>query len=351
MTAPISHSPNRMDAMALYNLTVLPNSERIDQVCGTLQPRTSKAGKMWLLLPLVFCVFVSLPTTAQTPIGMPLPGFHVENGVTYTGNTPILASWAVQDSSNMMCEAMCAGNPNCKAYTYVRANGYTRNTPPVCYLFSGYGPKTNNSCCISGTKGGAPPPPPLPQIAFAGRWLFRGVSGQNALIEDLGNGRLKITTEKGLAGGGSVESGASFLFSPPYSATIRGVVTPDGSRINWSNGEFWTRQPVQATIDKPLPPINSGTATCANVKGPWYVEGNQSGLHFWMDEPGEPGTWQFGGGEANRAWPEHNDRWGTWQCVATNTYRLTRRNGVFFTEVTLGADGKFHAKDGMVARR
>jgi hypothetical protein len=253
--------------MALHDLAVLPGFEQNDPVRGTYNRR-----RMTFPFSVILCFLALCPAGAQDRSGAEQPGFAVEYEVTYTGNTPILRHFGVQDSTKRSCQAACAGDPNCTAYTYVKANGYTPNTPPVCYLFSGYGPRSYSNCCVTGTKQAQtkqPVPPP-----------------------------------------------------PPY------VKTPPPGQV--------TRPP--------------GAPTCVSVKGAWYAEGNHNGLHFFMDELNAPGTWQFGGGEVVRTWPDHNDRWGTWQCVATNTYRLNRRNGTFYTEVALGADGKLHAKDGITFR-
>ncbi len=50
------------------------------------------------------------------------------------------------------CQADCAANPNCKAFTLIRAGAYNPQDPPMCYLLSKFTGSTPHSCCISGIK-------------------------------------------------------------------------------------------------------------------------------------------------------------------------------------------------------
>lgn len=50
------------------------------------------------------------------------------------------------------CQADCAANPNCKAFTLIRAAAYNPQDPPMCYLLSKVTGSTPHSCCISGIK-------------------------------------------------------------------------------------------------------------------------------------------------------------------------------------------------------
>jgi hypothetical protein len=55
-------------------------------------------------------------------------------------------------TSTEKCEADCEGNPNCKAYTYIRAGHYNPTDPPMCYLMSAAYDFTPSPCCISAIK-------------------------------------------------------------------------------------------------------------------------------------------------------------------------------------------------------
>lgn len=50
------------------------------------------------------------------------------------------------------CQADCAANPNCKAFTLIRAGAYNPQDPPMCYLLSKVTGSVNHSCCISGIR-------------------------------------------------------------------------------------------------------------------------------------------------------------------------------------------------------
>lgn len=56
------------------------------------------------------------------------------------------------------CQAACAADPACRAWTYVKP-GTTQGPRPRCWLKSGVPPARPAPCCISGVKG-APPPGP-----------------------------------------------------------------------------------------------------------------------------------------------------------------------------------------------
>ncbi len=50
------------------------------------------------------------------------------------------------------CQADCAANLNCKAFTLIRAAAYNPQDPPMCYLMSKVTSSTPHSCCISGIR-------------------------------------------------------------------------------------------------------------------------------------------------------------------------------------------------------
>jgi PAN domain len=51
-----------------------------------------------------------------------------------------------------LCRAECAGNPQCRAWTYVRPNTI-QGPQPRCWLKKSIPQANQNTCCISGTKG------------------------------------------------------------------------------------------------------------------------------------------------------------------------------------------------------
>jgi hypothetical protein len=63
-----------------------------------------------------------------------------ENLTYYRGTTP------------EQCQADCAANPKCKAFTLIRAGAYNASDPPMCYLASKVTGVVTHSCCISGIK-------------------------------------------------------------------------------------------------------------------------------------------------------------------------------------------------------
>jgi hypothetical protein len=59
------------------------------------------------------------------------------------------------------CEAACAREPQCRAWTYVRPNT-VQGPAPRCWLKTGVPAAKSNPCCVSGVKGGGIGPGPTP---------------------------------------------------------------------------------------------------------------------------------------------------------------------------------------------
>jgi hypothetical protein len=58
----------------------------------------------------------------------------------------------------LLCLNACAGEPQCKAWTYVKPNS-TQGFAPRCWLKDTVPARVADACCASGVKGAAPPPP------------------------------------------------------------------------------------------------------------------------------------------------------------------------------------------------
>jgi hypothetical protein len=60
-----------------------------------------------------------------------------------------------------LCQDACAGEANCKAFTYVRPG--VQGPSARCWLKSSVPNPVSNNCCVSGVKPPPPPPPPPTQ--------------------------------------------------------------------------------------------------------------------------------------------------------------------------------------------
>lgn len=76
---------------------------------------------------------------------------------------------------------------------------------------------------------------------FPGRWLFRGYAGAYCTIEDAGNNRLKVTTERGEIAYGSYENTGTIVVDFSFARGLKGWMNEEGTRIDWANREFWLR--------------------------------------------------------------------------------------------------------------
>jgi hypothetical protein len=75
---------------------------------------------------------------------------------------------------------------------------------------------------------------------FAGTYLFRGIAGQACQIQQLADGTIIATTEKGEIGKGKVIDQSNFVVTFPFGEQ-QGTLSADGTVITWSNGEHWMR--------------------------------------------------------------------------------------------------------------
>ena len=78
----------------------------------------------------------------------PKPDFAVLDNMTFHGSRITY----YQRTSFALCQADCAGNPNCKGLTWIRPGAYNPNDPGMCYLMASVGDRVAHTCCISAVK-------------------------------------------------------------------------------------------------------------------------------------------------------------------------------------------------------
>jgi len=77
------------------------------------------------------------------------------------------------------------------------------------------------------------------RLNLNGTWYPQGNRGQSCTIHQRGN-KLSLTNEQGGSASGQL-TGKRQLTTNWNGTTIGGTVTPNGNRINWDNGTYWTR--------------------------------------------------------------------------------------------------------------
>lgn len=111
---------------------------------------------------------------------------------------------------------------------------------------------------------------------------------------------------------------------------------------------------IRAVSHVPTPiPAPTGGPKCDDIKGNWWGwSGDNSGASFIIPPPNFPVNlkriWAIGGFEVDPNNPNHADRWGQWQCIGANKFRLTNRRGGVFNTLTL-RDGRLWQDDGRYA--
>ena len=110
---------------------------------------------------------------------------------------------------------------------------------------------------------------PAPQAnqggGFLGQWCAQGDPSKQASITSNGGVFFNLTNENGDTSPGNLQG--SNTMSAPGWQFVTGNLSPDGSRINWSNGTFWAR-------------CNNGGGGGGwrrpRIEGSWYRGGNRS---------------------------------------------------------------------------
>jgi hypothetical protein len=110
---------------------------------------------------------------------------------------------------------------------------------------------------------------PAPQgnqgAGFLGQWCAQGDPNKQTSITSNGGVFFNLTNENGDTSPGNLQ-GPNVMSAPGWQF-VTGTLTPDGSRINWSNGTMWAR-------------CNNGGGgggwNRPRIEGTWYRGGNRS---------------------------------------------------------------------------
>ncbi len=104
--------------------------------------------------------------------------------------------------------------------------------------------------------------PGNPQVSgFVGAWCAQGDPAKHASISYNGV-FFNLTNENGDTSIGNLQ-GRNQISAPGWQF-VTGTLTPDGRRINWTNGSFWAHCP------------SGGGQSSPNLNGIWYPQGNRS---------------------------------------------------------------------------
>ena len=85
----------------------------------------------------------------------PVSGAEVESGIDRPGNDYKRIEMAPSITRFGQCQAACASDPKCKAWTFVKSG--VQGPKAQCYLKSSVPNAFGNNCCTSGVKGGGKP--------------------------------------------------------------------------------------------------------------------------------------------------------------------------------------------------
>lgn len=109
---------------------------------------------------------------------------------------------------------------------------------------------------------------PLPQdfgqgARIAGEWCAQGDKNKHCSITNNG-AFLNFTNEQGSTSSGHFTNMQQTEFSADQWQFVRGTLSPDGLRIDWTNGTYWMRC------------SGGGGGRRPNLDGTWYRDGNHS---------------------------------------------------------------------------
>jgi len=77
------------------------------------------------------------------------PAFALMNNTSYSGGSRITY---YPRASVGQCEADCAANASCRAFTWIRPGAYNPGDSAMCYIMASVSGPVSHPCCISGTK-------------------------------------------------------------------------------------------------------------------------------------------------------------------------------------------------------
>lgn len=78
----------------------------------------------------------------------PKPMFSVLNNISFNGSR---ITYYPRPSFSM-CQADCAGNANCRGFTWIRPGAYNPGDSAMCYLMSAVTQRISHPCCISAVR-------------------------------------------------------------------------------------------------------------------------------------------------------------------------------------------------------
>jgi hypothetical protein len=93
-------------------------------------------------------ITVTRAPPVQTPESRPKPMFSVMNNISFNGSR---ITYYPRPSFGL-CQSDCAGNANCRGFTWIRPGAYNPGDSAMCYLMSAVTAKISHPCCISAVK-------------------------------------------------------------------------------------------------------------------------------------------------------------------------------------------------------
>ncbi len=90
------------------------------------------------------------PKPTEEPTAPPKkPAFSMLNNTSYSGGSRITY---YPRASVGQCQADCAANGSCRAFTWIRPGAYNPGDSAMCYLMYSVSGPVSHACCISGVK-------------------------------------------------------------------------------------------------------------------------------------------------------------------------------------------------------
>ena len=91
---------------------------------------------------------IEKPRPTPTP-ERPKPAFSLMNNTSYSNGSRITY---YPRASVGQCQADCAANGNCRAFTWIRPGAYNPGDSAMCYIMASVTGPVSHPCCISGVK-------------------------------------------------------------------------------------------------------------------------------------------------------------------------------------------------------
>jgi hypothetical protein len=167
---------------------------------------------------------------------------------------------------------------------------------------------------------------------FLGEWCAQGDSNKRTSITNNGPGPFfTLTNENGDSSPGNLQGNQQNVMVAPGWQFVRGTLSGDGGRIDWSNGTFWARCRSNGGGG------GGDWGHRPNIDGTWYRSGDQSQRCYIRQRGGNLKLTNEAGATASGSFDDRRHITTNWSgttiggTIASRGDRINWDNGTYWT--------------------